>query len=77
MVYQVREAVDLPIIGMGGIMTGEDAAEMMLAGADAIAVGTAGLIDPVAPIRILQELKEYMLGQGIKSVKEFKYCMGF
>lgn len=72
MVYQVREAVKLPIIGMGGIMTGEDAAEMMLAGANAVAVGTAALIDPVAPIRILESLKEYMLGQRLKSIKDFE-----
>lgn len=58
MVYQVRRAVDLPIIGMGGIMNGEDAEEMMLAGADAIAVGTAGLIDPLAPVKIIKELEE-------------------
>ena len=57
MVYEVRRAVDVPIIGMGGVMKGEDAYELMLAGADAVAVGTAALIDPVAPIRILSELE--------------------
>jgi len=60
MVYQTRRAVKTPIIGMGGVMTGADAYELMLAGADAVAVGTAALIDPVAPIRILEELKEYI-----------------
>jgi len=60
MVYQVRRAVDVPIIGMGGVMTGADAYELMLAGADAVAVGTAALIDPAAPIRILEELKKYI-----------------
>jgi len=59
MVYEVRRAVDVPVIGMGGIMTGADAYELMLAGADAVAVGTAALIDPAAPIRILAELSEY------------------
>ncbi|MCL1895274.1 MAG: dihydroorotate dehydrogenase [Clostridiales bacterium] len=58
MVYQVRRAVDVPLIGMGGVMTGEDAYELMLAGADAVAVGTAALIDPTAPMRILAELAE-------------------
>ena len=58
MVYQVRLAVDVPLIGMGGVMTGDDAYELMLAGADAVAVGTAALIDPAAPVRILAELEE-------------------
>lgn len=70
MVYQVRRAIKLPIIGMGGIMTGEDAAEMILAGADAVAVGTAALVDPVAPVRILDELMEYMAGQGFDSIED-------
>jgi len=60
MVYQVRRAVDVPIIGMGGVMTGADAYELMLAGADAVAVGTAALIDPAAPLRILEELSKYL-----------------
>ena len=58
LVWLVRQAVDLAIIGMGGVMNGEDAYELMLAGADAVAVGTAALIDPTAPIRILAELEE-------------------
>ena len=60
MVYEVRNAVKVPIIGMGGVMTGEDAYELMLAGADAVAVGTAALIDPSAPMRILAELAELL-----------------
>jgi dihydroorotate dehydrogenase (NAD+) catalytic subunit len=56
MVYQVSHAVDIPVIGMGGVMTGEDALEFLLAGASAVAVGTAALIDPVAPVRVLEEL---------------------
>jgi len=60
MVYQVRRAVDVPIIGMGGVMTGTNAYELMLAGADAVAVGTAALLDPAAPVRILEELKKYL-----------------
>jgi len=58
MVSQVRQAVSVPIIGMGGVMTGEDAFELMLAGADAVAVGTAALIDPAAPVKILSELED-------------------
>ena len=57
-VYRVAKAVQIPIIGMGGIMTGEDAYEFLLAGATAVAVGTAALIDPVAPMRILLELQQ-------------------
>ncbi len=72
MVYQVRQAVKLPIIGMGGIMTGEDAAEFLLAGADAVAVGTAGLVDPTAPLRILGELEAYMMDQSFRSVADLK-----
>ncbi|MDR0853860.1 MAG: dihydroorotate dehydrogenase [Clostridiales Family XIII bacterium] len=60
MVYQVSRAVSLPVIGMGGIMTGADALEFLLAGARAVAVGTAALINPVAPIDILSELTELL-----------------
>lgn len=72
MVYQVRQAVNLPIIGMGGIMTGEDAAEFILAGADAVAVGTAALVDPVAPVRILRELEEYMVMYGFSTIEDIR-----
>ena len=60
MVNQVRQAVDVPVIGMGGIMTGADAYELMLAGADAVAIGTAALLDTAAPLRILKELEEIL-----------------
>jgi dihydroorotate dehydrogenase (NAD+) catalytic subunit len=56
MVYQVANRVSIPVIGMGGIMTGEDALEFLMAGATAVAVGTAALIDPAAPARIAAEL---------------------
>lgn len=59
MVYDVSRAVGIPVIGMGGITTGEDAAEFMLCGATAVMVGTAGLIDPEAPVRIISELEAY------------------
>lgn len=70
MVYQVYEAVKIPIIGMGGIMTGADAIEFMLAGASAVAVGTAGLIDPVAPLRVIQGIAEYLTAHGYKNPAE-------
>lgn len=59
MVYDVSHAVNIPIIGVGGIMTGEDAAEFMLCGATAVMAGTACLVDPEAPIRIISELEAY------------------
>ncbi len=70
MVYQVANAVQLPIIGMGGIMTGEDAIEFIMAGANAVAVGTANLLDPTASIRILHEVKTFMRNKGIEDINE-------
>ena len=70
MVYQVRKAVDVPIIGMGGIRNGRDIVEMMLAGADAVAMGTVMFADPMAPVKALDELKEYMQKHGIEKVTE-------
>lgn len=72
MVYQVAQAVDLPIIGLGGIMTGEDAAEFILAGADAISVGTASFANPRACIDIKEELINYMNKHGFKTIKEIQ-----
>lgn len=72
MVYQVRRAVNVPIIGLGGIMTGEDAAEFILAGADAISVGTAALVNPTAPVDIKCELVEYMERYGFKNLAELR-----
>ncbi|WP_425331115.1 dihydroorotate dehydrogenase [Clostridium aminobutyricum] len=72
MVYQVRRAVNIPILGLGGIMTGEDVAEFIMAGADAVSVGTAALVNPTAPIDILQELKQYMMEQGFKTIGEIR-----
>lgn len=70
MVYQVRKAVKLPIIGMGGITSGEDAVEFLLAGADAVAVGTAGMVDPYAWIKVVNGINDYLDKSGYKSVKE-------
>lgn len=70
MVYQVRQAVNVPIIGMGGIRTGRDIVEMLLAGADAIAIGTAMFSDPLAPVKALDELEDWMETHSVKSVKE-------
>jgi dihydroorotate dehydrogenase (NAD+) catalytic subunit len=72
MVYQVRRAVSIPIIGLGGIMTGEDAAEFLMAGADAVSVGTAALVDPTAPVRIKRELIAFMDQYGYQNLKEIR-----
>lgn len=70
MVNQVRAAVDLPILGMGGISTGEDAVEMMLAGANLVGVGTACFVDPFAPIRIRDGIEAYLDRKGISAAAE-------
>ena len=72
MVNQVAKAVTLPIIGMGGIMTGEDAAEIIMAGASMVGIGTAALSDPAAPPRILHELEEFCEKTGVKDIKEIR-----
>ncbi len=70
MVWQVYNAVKIPVIGLGGISTWEDAVEMMLAGASAVQVGTAMMTDPYAPIKIIDGLSEYMDKNGIGSLSE-------
>lgn len=70
MVYQVYEAVKIPIIGMGGITTAEDVIEMMLAGATAVQVGAANLIEPFACKNIIENLPEVMKKYNINSLKE-------
>ena len=69
MVWQTAKAVQLPIIGMGGIVTGEDALEFILAGASAVAVGTANFIDPRATLNVIDGIEEYMREQGITDIK--------
>lgn len=70
MVWQVSQAVKIPIIGVGGISTGEDAIEFFLAGASAIQVGTANFVDTQAPVRIVEEIKKYLAKNNIKDYKE-------
>ncbi len=70
MVHDVANAVDVPVIGMGGIMNAHDAVEFLLAGANAIAVGTAIFTDPYAPIKIIKGINEYLERHGCKSVSE-------
>jgi len=70
MVWQVAAAVKIPVLGMGGIKTGNDAVEMMLAGASLVGVGTACFDDPYAPLRIIKEIEEYMERNAISKVSE-------
>ena len=70
MVYQVAQKVRIPIIGMGGIMNGADAIEFMLAGASAVAVGTANFVQPDIAEKIALEMLQYMDRKGIKNVTE-------
>ena len=68
MVYQVAQAVSIPIIGMGGISTWQDAAEMLIAGAAALQIGTILFKDPYAPVKINKGLNEFLDSKGMKSV---------
>ena len=70
MVWQCYKAVNIPIIGMGGISTWEDAVEMILAGATAIQMGTAIFTDPYSPLKVIEGIEEYMDKNGIKSLSE-------
>ena len=70
MVYQVYEAVKIPLVGMGGVSSAEDVIEMMLAGATGVQVGAANLIDPFACKTIIEKLPETMEKYGIKSLEE-------
>ena len=70
MVWQVSKAVNIPIIGMGGIMNATDAIEFMLAGASAIEVGTANFIDPTVTMKIVDGIEEYMRRHGVSDVND-------
>ncbi|MCD4689401.1 MAG: dihydroorotate dehydrogenase [Desulfuromonadaceae bacterium] len=70
MVYQVVQAVKLPVIGVGGIMSAEDALEFLIAGAHAVQVGTANFVDPSAMINIIDGLQRFCQEEGVASIKE-------
>ena len=70
MVYQVAHAVDIPVVGMGGVSSAEDVIEMMLAGATAVEVGAANLVDPFACKKIIEDLPAVMDKYGINSLSE-------
>ena len=70
MVYQSAQAVDIPIIGMGGIMNAEDAIEMILAGATAVSVGTGNFVDPHTTEKVVAGIEEYMKKYQVDDIKE-------
>lgn len=75
MVYQVANAVKLPIIGMGGVMTASDALEFIMAGASAVAVGTANFNNPYATVEIIKGIEEYMVKNNISDINELIGCV--
>ena len=70
MVYQVAKAVNIPILGMGGIVNGEDAIEFMLAGASAVSIGAGNFMNPYTSISTIVGIEDYMKKQGIEDIKE-------
>ncbi len=70
MVWEVAQAVKIPVIGIGGIMTGDDAVEFLLAGATAVQVGTANFLDPLAPMKVLTGIEAYLIRHKIDSVTQ-------
>ena len=75
MVYQVANAVNLPIIGMGGIMNYEDAIEFMMAGATMVSVGTANFHNPYTTVEIVEGMKKFMQEKGIEDINEIIGCV--
>ena len=75
MVYEVYKAVNIPIIGMGGIMNTRDALEFIMAGASAISVGTANFVDPYIPLEIIRGLEDYVVKNQLDSYRELIGCI--
>lgn len=70
MVWECHNAVSVPILGMGGIVDGTDAVEFMLAGASAVAVGTANFMDPASTVKVIDGIEQYCIDNGVRDVKE-------
>ena len=75
MVYQAANSVNIPILGMGGVVTYEDAIELMMAGATMVAVGTANFNNPNATIEIIDGISDYMKRTGINDISEIIGCV--
>lgn len=75
MVYQVANAVDVPIIGMGGIQTASDALEFIMAGASAVSVGTANFINPAVTLEVVDGIKDYMQRHQINDINDLIGCV--
>lgn len=75
MVYQAANAVDVPIIGMGGIATAQDALEFLMAGATAVSVGTANFVNPTATMDVIEGIKEYMRRHHVEDIQELIGCV--
>ena len=72
MVYQVVKTVNIPIVGIGGIMDYKDALEFIIAGASAVQIGTANFIDPYAPVKILEGIRKHCIKKGITNINDLK-----
>ena len=70
MVYEAAHAVDIPIIGMGGVMNAEDALDLILAGATAVAVGTANFANPTATVDIINDIRQFMVTEGVQDIND-------
>jgi dihydroorotate dehydrogenase (NAD+) catalytic subunit len=77
LVYEAAKSVKIPVVGLGGIATGEDAAEFLIAGASAVEVGTATFWDPASPVRIARELDRFLSRQGVANVREIVGTLKF
>ena len=75
LVPQIADAVKIPVIGMGGILTAEDALEFIMAGAAAVAVGTANFTDPCATVKVIEGIKSYMERHNIEDIRELIGCV--
>lgn len=75
MVWQVAKAVNIPVIGLGGIMNATDAIEFLMAGASAIEIGTANFIDPTTTIKVIDGINQWLDNHGIKDVHEIIGCL--
>lgn len=75
MVWQVARAVNIPVVGLGGIMNATDAIEFLMAGATAIEIGTANFIDPTTTIQVINGIDEWLDNHGVKDVHEIIGCM--